>query len=498
MWRPPERIRWTPEAGPWPSAEEAAASHLFSPVSIGPTRLEARTWVPAMVPWRATEDGFVTPAIVDWYERFARGRPGAIVVEATGIRDIPSGPLLRIGDDRFIPGLKSLVEAVRRASGGHTRLLIQVIDFLTMRRRPEPAKYFGRFLEVTDRHRRALGAEGWPDEAVRGRLVQLSADELDDILDTRELESLRLGYRERVTDTHLPHIRDLPRVLPDLFAGAARRAREAGFDGVELHYAHAYTMASFLSALNDRDDGYGGPRENRVRLALEVLTRVRAEVGDDFALGCRFLTEDCIPSGGTTEDAVFFGTAFARAGMNFLSLSRGGKFEDAKQPAVGHAVYPYTGRSGYECMPQFISDRRGPFGRNVEAVARVRAAVRGAGLATPVIVTGGIHGFRQAEQILARGQADIIGLARQSLADPDWFRKVRLGRGDEVRVCEYTNYCEALDQKHVPVTCKLWDRVGREEPGIRTTPDGRRRLVAPRWDPGQSSQSYPSTRNGRS
>ena len=66
MWRPPERIRWTPEAGPWPSAEEAAASHLFSPVSIGPTRLEARTWVPAMVPWRATEDGFVTPAIVDW------------------------------------------------------------------------------------------------------------------------------------------------------------------------------------------------------------------------------------------------------------------------------------------------------------------------------------------------------------------------------------------------------------------------------------------------
>ena len=223
-------------------------------------------------------------------------------------------------------------------------------------------------------------------------------------------------------------------------------------------------MASFLSALNDRDDGYGGPRENRVRLALEVLTRVRAEVGDDFALGCRFLTEDCIPSGGTTEDA----------------------------------VYPYTGPSGYECMPQFISDRRGPFGRNVEAVARVRAAVRGAGLATPVIVTGGIHGFRQAEQIRARGQADIIGLARQSLADPDWFRKVRLGRGDEVRVCEYTNYCEALDQKHVPVTCKLWDRVGREEPGIRTTPDGRRRLVAPRWDPGQSSQSYPSTRNERS
>ena len=65
--------------------------------------LESRTWVPAMVPWRATEEGFVTQNILDWYGRFAEGRPGAIVVEATGVRDIPSGPLLRIGHDRFIP-----------------------------------------------------------------------------------------------------------------------------------------------------------------------------------------------------------------------------------------------------------------------------------------------------------------------------------------------------------------------------------------------------------
>ena len=99
-----------------------------------------------MVPWRATEDGYVTDDVIDWYERFARGEPGAIVVEATGIRDVPSGPLLRIGHDRFLPGLRRLVEAVRTASHGRTRLFIQLIDFLAIRRRPEPAKFFERFL----------------------------------------------------------------------------------------------------------------------------------------------------------------------------------------------------------------------------------------------------------------------------------------------------------------------------------------------------------------
>ena len=82
------------------------------------------------------------------------------------------------------------------------------------------------------------------------------------------------------------------------------------------------------------------------------------------------------------------------------------------------------------------------------------------------------------------GIAAVCGLslcatARQSLADPDWWLKMRVGRGAEIRRCEYTNYCEALDQKHKAVTCQLWDRVGLDEPGILKTADGRRRLVAP-------------------
>src|SRR6202041_353935 len=204
-----------------------------------------------------------------------------------------------------------------------------------------------------------------------------------------------------------------------------RRARDAGFDGVELHFAHAYTMASFLSRSNVRDDAYGGDIANRARLALEVIARVRAEVGRDFAAGCRFLADECIAGGSDAHDAAFFGCEFARAGMDYLALSRGGKFDDAKQPKVGEAAYPYTGRSGYECMPSYYSDAQGPFGRNLAPAAHVRACLHARGLKIPLVVAGGIHNFAQAEALLAAGHADIVGFARQSLADPDCFRKVR-------------------------------------------------------------------------
>ena len=483
MWRPPERIRYTADPGRAPTREEAARSRLFSPLEVGRLALGQRTWVPAMVPWRATEAGFVSDEVVAWYERFARGRPGAIVVEATGIRDVPSGPLLRIGHDRFIPGLRRLVEAVDRASGGRTKLLIQIIDFLTIRRRPDPEKYFDRFLTVTEAHRRAVDGEQAPEATVRERLFALGEAEWRRVLTNREWEALSQGYRERVTDIDLPHVLELPRTLPPLFAAAARRAEAAGFAGVELHYAHAYTMASFLSRTNTRADGYGGSLEGRLKLPLETFEAVRSSAGGDFVVGCRFLAEECVAGGSEIDDTTRIGLALARAGMDFLSTSRGGKFDDAARPAIGAAAYPYTGPSGYECMPQYISDARGPFGRNAGPTKAIRDAIRQAGLATPVIGAGGVHNFDMAERWLEDGVCDIVGAARQSLADPDWTLKIAAGAGAEVRTCEFTNYCEALDQKHKAVTCQLWDKEALNEKDIMRTADGRRRLVAPEWKP---------------
>jgi 2,4-dienoyl-CoA reductase-like NADH-dependent reductase (Old Yellow Enzyme family) len=496
----PLRKTWPIPPECWPTREEARRSLLFSPGRLGCLDTRTRTWVPAMVPWRATEEGYVTRDVLDWYGRFALGRPGVLVVEATGIRDIPSGPLLRIGHDRFLPGLCELVRVVREASGGTTRLLIQLIDFLAVKRRPEKARYLMEFLRLRPEHRRALEqlpqapVQALEDErSIRSALLELTHETLLSVLSPRERQDLEFGYRERVDDVHLAHVAELPRVLPAAFAAAARRARESGFDGVELHFAHAYTMASFLSRTNQRRDGYGGSPEGRLRLPVEVVRAVRAELGSDYVVGCRMLGDEIIAGGSRVEDASVYAEGLARAGLDFLSISTGGKFDDAKQPKVGEAVYPYTGRSGHECMPSVRIDppgesgSRGPFGRHLPAAAAIRAHVRARGFGVPVVAAGGIAGFRLAEEALARGACDFVASARQSLADPDWWLKVEEGRGDRVRRCLMTNYCEALDQRHEQVTCQLWDRdfeLSDPRPRVADEPvarsrDGKRRLIAP-------------------
>lgn len=481
MWQPEERIKYEATHGSIPTKSDIDRSLLFAPFKSGKLNVSNRVWVPAMVPWRSNEEGEVTQDVLDWYTRFAAGQPGVIVVEATGIRDVPSGPLLRIGDDRYIEGLRRLTEGVKAASGGKTKIFIQLIDFLRIRRRPLPRDYFMRHLKVT---RDLAGRCGLPDDSDENTVREhlLSQPQLwSSVLDKRQLNDLEFGARESVNDTHLLHIAQLPNELPRLFSDAAQRAKSAGFDGVELHYAHAYTMASFLSVTNSRADGFGGNTVNRLKVPLSVYSSVRDAVGDDFIVGCRMLADEIIEGGTTVATSKVYAHAFAEAGMDFISLSRGGKFDDAKKPSVGQAIYPYTGRSGYECMPGYVSDHFGPFGRNKDAAWEIRNHLRESGLATPIISAGGVHNFAMAEGWLADSVCDLVGMARQTLADPDWSIKVASGFADQVRLCEFTNYREGLDQKHKQVTCQLWDREALDDATVRLTSDGKRRLTAPVW-----------------
>ena len=435
-----------------------AAARLFTPLPIGNggRALPNRIWLPAMVTWRGTADGFVTPAVHDIYMRYARGRPGMIVLEATGIRDVASGPLLRLSHDRYVPGLAALVAEMRAVTD--SLIVPQIIDFLKIARR-QPTR---AFVEGLVRRGQA------PETLLAVNDAEIEADPLRHLGSPRLVRDLRQGYRQTVDDLSLAEIQ----AIPDAFAAAARRAKACGFDGVELHFAHAYTLASFLSVTNGRTDRYGGSFENRLRLPLEVVEAVRGAVGREFPLGCRYLGsedirgEDGHLGGNDLEEAKRIGVALARGGLDFLSISRGGKFDDAKQPKIGEAAYPYTGHSGQVCIPRRKGD---PPAVNTFLAEGIRAAVRAAGFTTPVVTAGKIATFDAAEAILREGRADLVGMARALLADPDLPRKWRAGRDPEVRACVFCPFCEEEDQHHRVVTCTLWPK-GPEGPRHRLTP----------------------------
>ena len=435
------------------------SSLLFTPFPIGREgrTLPNRIWLPAMVTWRGTEDGFVTESVREIYLRYAAGGAGMIVLEAIGIRDVASGPLLRLSDERFVPGLKQLREDMR-AVNGRSLVIPKVIDFLKVARR-KPTR---EFMEGMVRRGRL------PEAVLALSDAEFEADVARWLPEPRDQRDFRFGYRQTIGDLGLDEIRR----IPGWFASAARRAREAGYDGVELHFAHAYTMASFLSLTNPRTDAYGGSFDNRLRLPREVIAAVREEVGARFIVGCRYLgSEDILGEDGRIHgndlaEAQRIGVELARAGLDFLSISRGGKFDDAEQPKVGEAVYPYTGHSGQRCIPR---SRKDPFGVNTFLAEGIRRAVREAGYTIPVVTSGKIHTFEQAESILREQRADLIGMARALLADPDLPRKWQAALEGEVRACVFCPFCEEEDERHRVVTCTLWPK-GPHGPRSRLTP----------------------------
>ncbi|MBI4442129.1 MAG: NADH:flavin oxidoreductase [Acidobacteria bacterium] len=398
-------------------------SVLFTPIEINGVRLENRVWIPAMVTW-LSQDGTVTEDLRRRYLRFAQGEPGMIVLEATGVHEVKSGPLLRISEDSYIPPLRGLVAEMHACSP--SKVALQIIHFLKIATR-NPAQYLAR-----------IGRQdliGQPEELIRQQLTPL------------QFEDYCYGFRQRIEDLSREQIQE----IPTLFARAAARARLAGFDGVELHMAHAYTLASFLSRLSNKRADENG--QDRLRLPLQVIGAVRAEVGNDYPVGVRYLGDEAVAGGNTLEDAAIIGLAFAQAGVDYLSISRGGKFEDAKRPKVGEAAYPYTGQSGEACMP----NHKMPVAANIHLAAGIKKAVNDAGFRTPVVGTGKISTFEVAESVLREGKADIIGVARAHLCDPDWTRKIREGRFEEIRRCDFKNVCELVyDQRHLKVVCKQW------------------------------------------
>jgi 2,4-dienoyl-CoA reductase-like NADH-dependent reductase (Old Yellow Enzyme family) len=272
----------------------------------------------------------------------------------------------------------------------------------------------------------------------------------------------RTGWRQTI-DTVAPE--EIDAIIAQ-FGAAAARAREAGFDGVELHSAHAYTLSSFLSRTNPRTDPFGGGTlENRLRLIGETMRSVRRAVGDDFPVCVRFNAEEFIRGGYTVDESKFIAQRLAELGFDYLSLSVGGKFEDATH-TPGQVLFPYSGYSGERCMPGAWLPRA----LNASLAAQIKAHLRSLGLKTPVAIAGKLSSPDDAESLLAEGDADIVGIARGLLADPAWPNKVKHGQRERIVQCDYCNVCKTLDGTHKPVICALWPQGSLQAPAELAEP----------------------------
>lgn len=364
---------------------------LFEPYRINANlQFENRIVMPPVVTRLATSEGHVTEKLIERYLMYAQGGAGFVITEAVSVKEQKSGQLLRLNADAFVPGLKALTRRVHDQTP--CKIAPQIIHFMKI---------------------------------------------------------ARSGYRQKVEDLTLEEICDIPR----LFAEAAARAREAGFDAVELHYAHAYTMASFLSRHNHRTDDYGGTLKKRLRLAEEVLLATRKAVGDDFVIGARINGDEFTLGGNTPAQSKPIALRLAELGLDYISVSAGGRFEDAV-PRPGEALDPYTGYSGHRTMPPIWMDQK----VNVHLAAEIKAVLNQSGYTLPVITAGRIPDAQTANGILEKGQADLIGIARPILCDPYWPVKYRENREKDVLKCIYCNECREAEGAFQEVVCARWKK----------------------------------------
>jgi 2,4-dienoyl-CoA reductase-like NADH-dependent reductase (Old Yellow Enzyme family) len=216
--------------------------------------------------------------------------------------------------------------------------------------------------------------------------------------------------------------------------------------------AHAYTLSSFLSLSNEREDEYGGALKNRMRLPIEVYEAVRQVVGDEFPLGVRINGEDFTIKGTTLLQSTKIAKKFAELGADYISVSAGSRFEDSPAPPPETPPDPMSGYSGHRMSPWWWF----PDATHAYLAEGVKKALLDAGFNTPIVTAGKIRTPKKAEEILQQGQADIIGLCRALLCDPDWPIKAKEDRAKDIVQCTACNWCLEADSRMEKVNCSRW------------------------------------------
>jgi 2,4-dienoyl-CoA reductase-like NADH-dependent reductase (Old Yellow Enzyme family) len=347
-------------------------SRLFEKTEINGMQLANRFVRSATWEGMAAEDGACTPRLVEVYRRLAQGQVGLIITSHAYVRKDGQAGHFQLGiyDDRLKNGLRRMVEAVHAAKG---KVVVQLA-------------HAGLFANSE--------LSGRPPLVVS------------------PVEQFAVSSGKNLTEKEIHE-------LAVCFGQAAKRAKDVGFDGIQLHAAHGYLMSQFLSPVfNKRSDSYGGPVENRSRALIETLEEVRAAVGKGYPVLVKLNSEDGLEGGLTPQDSLEVGRRLQNAGIDAIEVSGGTLV---------------SGRLG---------PSRGVKSEEREAYFRTSAKAFKAALQVPIILVGGIRSPNLAEKLLEEGDADYFSMSRPFIREPDLVKRWASGDRCGAR-CISDNQCFA-------------------------------------------------------
>ena len=364
---------------------------LFSPFTLKGIQLKNRIVMPGLASFLIGDDGSISDATIEHYRRRAAGGPAMIIMEACAIspEGVVSTHQARIDDDRFIEGLHKIA-AVMESEGSVTAIQIH---------------HGGRQTSIKVIKRKPLAPSAIPCPTIRGEVEPLTTEGIHEIVQK--------------------------------FGEAAQRAKQAGFELIEIHGAHGYLINQFLSKLsNEREDEYGGDIVGRSRFALEIVEAVRKCIGPNFPLSFKISAQEFLPDGLTVTESIEILKHLVKAGI------------DAVQVSAGNDITPE-----WICQPMFMEKAC-----LAESAAKIKKA-----LDIPVMAVGRINDPLIANAILEKNQADLVCIGRGLLADPQMPNKARDGRLDEIRTCIACNTCMESIFRKGRIECLVNPMLGREK-----------------------------------
>ena len=395
--------------------EASLFNHLIQPIRIGSITIRNRMVQPGMGTNLAAADGTASDAIVDYYARRAQGGVGLIITEVCCPeprgRVIPGE--LEISSLAFLPSLSRLANA---AHAGGAKIALQLA-------------HGGCFASQSVTGHQPISPSGVGTMLLPGDTPRaMTVEEIHELV--------------------------------EMYGQAALRARMAGFDAVEIHGAHGYMPLQFLSGYtNRRTDEYGGSFENRARFALEVIAAIKRLAGPDFTVIYRLSAEEDAPGGVTLEEAVAFARLAEQAGVDALNISAGtwdSRMHDFFAVTGGQASADGKRLGQGVSIGMWVPPHYVPRGNLVELAATVKKAVK-----VPVIAVCGLTPL-MAEEVIAKGKADLTAMGRQILADPDYPAKILARKPELVRPCVRCNECLGSVLGYRGLDCAVNAEAGKE------------------------------------